>query len=356
MTTTSPKFLFVPVSSTEGIGEYMRSVIIAKAVLKRWPLAIVEFVLNKHAPYAADCPFTSHLLDDTPTKKVSEVNLIVSSFQPDVVIFDASGRKSQLQHAYQLSAKVIFISQHKRKRSRGMKIGRAKATHRHWVVQPEFVLGDISLIERAKLKLINRPEPRFIGPVFSQPTKSAIVPLLNGYGLKKDGFILFNAGSGGHMIANRLAADIFAEAAVISYQKTRIPSVMVFGPNYPDLLPEKEGVIAIKQIDNSEFINLLMASKFAVLSGGDTLLQAIALKKPTLTCPVSKDQPARIKSCAELGLVHNCETEVQALLRSCEQMLAPSLSGKLVENMDAIPSLNGLDICLDELGELLGER
>jgi len=349
----APKFLFVPVSGVEGIGEYMRSIIIAKAVLKKWPSATIEFILNKHAPYAADCPFTSHLLDDTPTNKVSEVNQIVSTFKPDVVIFDASGRKSQLQHAYQLGAKVVFISQHKRKRRRGMKIGRARSTHLHWVAQPKFVLGEISLINKIKLALIKRSEPQFIGPVFCQPIEEEIDVILAQYGLVKGEFTLFNAGSGGHKVANRLAADIFVEAASDCYQKTGVRSIMVLGPNYPAATPEVDGVIIVKQVDNQEFINLLMAAKFAVLGGGDTLLQGIALKRPMLTCPVSKDQPARIKSCADIGLVQSCDTKVESLTLGYSKMLAPNMSEKLINNMNNIENLNGLEICIAALTQLL---
>ncbi|HAY95088.1 hypothetical protein, partial [Shewanella sp.] len=283
----APKFLFIPVSSAEGIGEYMRSMIIADEVKRTWPNAEIKFILSQQAPYATQCPYPAELLEDTPTKQVKAVNQIMSDFLPDIVLFDASGRKSQLVHAHKLGAKVIFLSQHKRKRSRGMKIGRALVTDCHWVVQPEFVIGPISWLDRLKLKLINRPEPLNIGPVFTQPDIITQSALLAQYQLTQNEFVLFNAGSGGHRVNGELAADIFAKAASESYKASGILSVMVFGPNYPNLLPELEGVVVIPQLNNQQFINMLAAAKAAVLSGGDTLLQAIALHKPTLAVPVS---------------------------------------------------------------------
>lgn len=353
MITKSPKFLFVPVSSPEGIGEYMRSIIIATAICEKWPEAEVEFILNKHTLYAADCPFPAHLLDDTPTKRVKEVNDIASKFKPDLVLFDASGRKSQLKHAFDLGAKVVFISQHKRKRSRGMKLSRARVTHRHWVVQPEFVLGDISWIERKKLQLINKPEPIFIGPVFSQPNAEKQHEILSRYQLCEGEFVVFNSGSGGHILSGKLAADIFAAAAAKSYQEIGLKSVMVYGPNYPNEMQQVEGVIAIKQVENTEFINLVNASRFAVLSGGDTLLQAIAINKPTLAIAVSKDQPPRIKACSELGLIHGCDSDVDSILNGIQSMQRPQLVAGLLRNMKASPSFNGLAICLNEISDLL---
>lgn len=349
----APKLLFIPVSSAEGIGEYMRSMIIADEVKRNWPHAYIKFILSKHAPYAAQCPYNAVLLDDTPTKQVKAVNQIITEYLPDIVIFDASGRKSQLAHAHKLGAKVVFISQHKRKRSRGMKIGRALVTDCHWVVQPEFVIGPISGLERLKLKLINKPIPLNIGPVFTQPDEACQTGLLAQYQLTKNEFVLFNAGSGGHKVNGELAADIFAQAAYESYKASGIVSVMVFGPNYPNPQPELEGVVVIPQLNNQQFINLLAASKAAVLSGGDTLLQAIALHKPTLAVPVSKDQPPRIEKCVSEKYVISCETKSEAMGHKIALLLDPTLANQLMTSLARGEQLNGLDVAIKELAFLL---
>lgn len=345
----APKLLFIPVSSAEGIGEYMRSMIIADEVKRNWPHADIKFILSKHAPYAAQCPYNAVLLDDTPTKQVKAVNQIITEYLPDIVIFDASGRKSQLAHAHKLGAKVIFISQHKRKRSRGMKIGRALVTDCHWVVQPEFVIGPISGLEHLKLKLINKPIPLNIGPVFTQPDEACQAGLLVQFQLTKNEFVLFNAGSGGHKVNGELAADIFAQAAYESFKASGIVSVMVFGPNYPNLLPELEGVIVIPQLNNQQFINLLAASKAAVLSGGDTLLQAIALHKPTLAVPVSKDQPPRIAACVAQELVLSCETALEPMKNALATLLSEEQMLHLYTKLALSEQLNGLDMAIKQL-------
>ena len=346
---TATKFLFIPVSSAEGIGEYMRSMIIADEVKRLWPSAEIKFILSQQAPYAAQCPYPAVLLEDTPTKQVKAVNQIMSDYLPDIVLFDASGRKSQLVHAHKLGAKVIFLSQHKRKRSRGMKIGRALVTDCHWVVQPEFVIGPISWLDRLKLKLINKPAPLNIGPVFTQPDESTQAALLAQYQLTQNEFVLFNAGSGGHKVNGELAADIFAQAAHESYKASGIRSVMVFGPNYPKSLPNLAGIILITQLDNQQFINLLAASMAAVLGGGDTLLQAIALHKAILAVPISKDQSNRIAACKLKQLVMACTAESSEIQDAVKALI------KKVENNDGYElqckasDLNGLNVAIREI-------
>ncbi len=349
----APKILFVPVSSEEGIGEYMRSTIIADEIINRWPEAQIEFVLNSHAPYASDCPYPTHLVDDTPTKRVKEVNEIVSQLKPDMVIFDAAGRKAQLRHAHHHGAKVIFISQHRRKRARGMKIERALVTDSHWVAQPEFVIGDVTRFDRFKLNLFKCELPIFTGPIFAQPEVQAQQALYAQYELQPEQYLIYSAGSGSHQVDGDLAADRFAKVAEAHFLNTGIKSVMVFGPNYPKTLPELQGVIAIKQLSSFEFINLLAGAKAAVLSGGDTLLQAIALHIPTLTVAVSKDQSSRIKRCLTRGLVLSCEPRCELMIAELSRLSKPEVMGSLAGLMTKEADIKGLDICMAEIERLL---
>jgi len=350
---SAPKFLFVPVSSEVGIGEYMRSKIVADEVRRRWPESQISFVLNRQAPYAESCPYSTYLMDDTPTKKVKEVNQLISELKPDVVIFDAAGRKDQLKHAHKLGAKVIFISQHKRKRARGMKIERALATDSHWVVQPEFVIGEISRFDRLKLRLINGAVPLFTGPIYTHPSAAIQESLYQKYQLKSGQYFIYSAGSGGHKVKGGLAADLFAEVAQAIYLESGIPSIMVFGPNYPHEVPHMDGVIAIPELSTSEFINLLDGAKAAILSGGDTLLQAIALKTPTLAVAVSKDQPSRIKKCTTGDLVLSCPSQLDEMITKVRMLLESERLDTMKERLNSIASINGLDIGMSEIARLV---
>ena len=351
----APKFLFVPVSSSEGIGEYMRSLILADAVQARWPMAQIRFILNRHSPSANQCPYATDLLAQSPTKEVNAVKQIMDSYTPDVVIFDASGRQSQLQHAHRMGAKVIFLSQHKRKRSRGMRLSRARVTDHHWVVQPEYVLGDISAFERFKLKLIGKAEPSFIGPIYHQPHAELQTSVLEQHQLTAQQYIVINAGSGGHYSDDKLIADEFAEAAALIAKQQQMPCVMVFGPNYPNQLPQIEGVICVAQMNHNEFINLLSLAKVALLSGGDTMLQAIAMKVPTVAVAVSKDQPSRIDICVQQGLVQSAVADAGHMASTIKDMLQQESLSQLQSHLALQPDESGLQIVMHQFEQIVAE-
>ncbi|WP_298774963.1 hypothetical protein [uncultured Shewanella sp.] len=356
MNILAPKLLFIPVSSPEGMGEYMRSLIIADEVKKRRPDAQICFILSRHAPYASTCHHPVKLIDETPTKRVKDVNLLMSDFLPDVVLFDASGRRSQLEHAQQLGAKVIFLSQHKRKRSRGMKIRRAIMTDSHWVVQPNFMISPINWFDKLKLKLINRMEPIVTGPIFVNPNAMKQKALLEKYQLIEGEYLIFNAGSGGHQLNKGYAADELALAAKRIHAQTQLPCLMVFGDNYPKSLPCYEGVIAIKSMRHDDFINLLNAAKAAVLSGGDTLLQAIALKKPVLTVAVSKDQHYRLNVCQDHDLAVVSECHAPSIVDGMIRLIEIDRLNKQHQSLSLCECVNGLDIGLKEIDRLLSEK
>ncbi|MBL4915263.1 hypothetical protein JMA39_19390 [Shewanella schlegeliana] len=345
---SAPKFLFLPVSSAEGCGEYMRSLIIADAIMDKWPDAVIHFAISQHASYSKDCPYYTHVLEDTPTKLVDVVNELISNFKPSVVIFDASGRKVQMQHAKSVGAKVIFISQHRRKRARGMKIGRAKVTDSHWVAQPEFVIGPISWLDRKKLQWIRSAEPIVIGSVFSAPDPIRKNTLLEKYGLLDQSYILFNAGSGGHQTVKGFTADTFWSEAERVASKTGLKCVMVFGPNYPSPIPTSDSVISIKSLENKDFICLLEGAKGSVLGGGDTLLQAISLRKPVVAIAVSKDQPKRIKACQKLDFVFSCSIDDEISTTTIKML-------ESVENSDSTSfcESDGLSLVIKDLSRLL---
>jgi len=355
MTILNPKILFIPVSSPEGIGEYMRSLIIAQAIIKQWPSADIHFILSEQTSYASSCPFTTHLTPTSPTKHTKQVNSIIARLSPNITIFDASGRKSQLAAAKRCGSSVIFISQHKKKRSRGLNWGRLKLTDIHWVVQPPFILGDITAIQKLKLKLLNKKAPSNIGPVFSPVNASVQKQLLTHYQLHENEYIIFNAGSGGHQVNGELAADVYARAAEAITQQLDVTCVMIYGDNYPNDIQSKNKHIAIKSLNHEEFIALVDAAKLVVISGGDSLLQTISMKKPCLTSPVSKDQPHRIAACVNNQLAIATETESNVMIERIKSLLDDDSLAKLQSTLNHSSCSNGLDLALKDIKCLIEE-
>ncbi len=354
----SYRILFIPVSSTSGIGEYMRSIIIAKALLARRPSSNIHFILNEKASYVVDCPFTVHLAKGSPTKDSETVNRVISQLKPDLVVFDSSGRANQFKQAKNVGAKVTFISFYNKKRRRGLKINRLPYIDKHWVVQPDYCMKDLSWWQNAKLSFFNKLSPENIGPVFQNSTAKKLLEVLVKFKLEGDNFFLFNAGSGGHYVSDVLVIDIYYQVAKYFYKKTNIKSVVVFGSNYPKEIPIDSDVICLKELDNEEYIALLSAALGRVICSGDTLLQCIALHKPSVASAVSADQPARLKLCSEKGLVLAAEPTFDSLIKQ-SLLLADSevnTYDELLSNMAQEAPLKALTLILDDIVNLLEEK
>ena len=347
--TVQNRFLFIPVSSVTGIGEYMRSLIFANEVHRQFPNAEIKFILNRHTKYAHSCPFSTELLDDSPTKCSKEVIDTIEDYMPTVVVFDASCRKKQLIKAKAVGATTIFISQHKKKRSKGMKFDRARYIDFHFVAQPEFAIAPVNVFEKIKFKLLGLPLPECVGIFFNQPSQEHTNHILDIYKLKKKDYVLVNAGSGAHQKNGKYAADVFYEAAEKIAKQTELKTIMVMGPSYPNLLPKSSQVMVLPSLDNESLIALLANAKFVVLSGGGTLLQALELKVPVITCAVSKDQPARIKACEQLKLTKSVSVERMSLQVS--DLLFENTVKELEEKLRWQPSFGGIQTIINRLIE-----
>ena len=210
----SPKILFIPVSSLSGSGEYYRSLILAEEFKRQYPTAEIHFILNQYVSYAKDCPFPTHFSEHSATKDTNKVKQVINELLPDLVIFDCSGRSAQFKHAKKMGAKVIFLSQHKKKRARGLKLNRLPYCDLHWVIQPSYTIPPLSLYEKLKLKLYGKPFPKNIGSILPKITEKTKQDVLDKYGLIKDHFFIFNSGSGGHKVKGEFAADLFYLSAV----------------------------------------------------------------------------------------------------------------------------------------------
>lgn len=347
--------IFIPVSSPSGSGEYERSLIIAKFILQQWPQTKIHFILNKNARYINDCPFDSHLCQDSPTKDTARVNSIIQELQPDLVIFDGSGRAKQFKKAKEVGAKVVFLSQRAKKRRRGLKLNRLFHIDLHWVVQPDFCIKKLSLFQRSKLKFFNKPHPNNIGSVFIPPSISNQHYILTQLNLVSEDYFIFTSGSGGTFVGDELAADIYYQAACKFYQKTKIKCLVVFGSSYPKAIDSKcDGVVCLKSINNEYFIPLIQSALGCVVAAGDTLLQCIALKKVCIASALSTDQKDRLRLCVAKNLVLAAEVTSDSI---CEQALLLVDNNEerlnLIKSMEKETYINALNIISLDLQSLV---
>lgn len=336
------KVIFIPVSSPEGIGEYMRSMVIANALQQCRTDIDIQFVLNRNAPYASQCPFSAHLLANSATKETKAVAAILQAEKPDVVVFDCSGRASQVKLAAKLGAKVIFISQHRKKRAKGFSWTRLRYLSEHWITQFQFVDGGISWIERLKLKLSGGSAPLFVGPVFSAPQTT--VPQ-SWSTLPSNQYWVFAAGGGGHVIAGQPATEVFYQAA-LQIATEQNPALIVTGMNYHGQLASTDSVTVVKSLNNAELMTLVNNAKALVCGAGDLMGQAIVLGKPIVAVAVAKDQPARLAACANKQLVVAALPEATDIVTKIRQLPDTKFSCYQAES--------GLSIVLNRLQSLLG--
>lgn len=364
MSTKKIVILFIPVSSTSGIGEYSRSLIIADELNQQYPNINIHFILNKHARCSQTCPFETHLSEGSATKDSIKVESVIDSLSPDLVVFDCSGRARHFKYAKRSGAKVIFISQHEKKRARGLGLIRLRNSDKQWVAQTLASIKPLGWIQKLKLQLLGRSEPKIIGPIFKLPKTNELNELLESLQLEKNKFLVFNAGSGGHLIKDKLASEIFFETATEISRSLSIKCVVVFGANYPKELPmnfveeqKKSSVsrlICIREIDNPLFIGLLASSLGAILAGGDTFLQAIELKVNCVVTAVSKDQPKRIEVCSYNGHVFPTDCDKSSLIRTIKALLSSLKSNmKKNNNLESVHKCLALTTALTDIKKLL---
>ena len=349
------KIMFVPVSSKQGIGEYMRSTILADTIQQEWPEAQIKFVLSKQAPYVDACEYDVFLTDKSPTFYPKIVNEYISEFKPDLVIFDAAGRASNLKHAKNVGAKTVFLAHYDKKIKRALSLNRLLYTDQIWVSQPRIAVSPLSWFSKVKLRYFKKEPLRYLGSIYQQPEDEFIQSTLEKYSLERDNFLLISAGSGGHKVeTGELAADIFYQAVKNSKIETKM--VQVWGANYcgKNIPASNEAESHISSISNLEFISLLQASKMALLSGGDTLLQAVALRIPLLAVPISSDQPARIKTLLSYGQHFlTSDGDLENIITSIEDLDTLSTRKALRKEMSRLDVTNGNQIILNNIKELL---
>ncbi len=349
---SKPVILFIPVSSTKGIGEYTRSMILAETLLSENNNFDIHFIINKYVNYANDSPYKVHYSQHSATKDTPTVKAVMKQIRPDIVIFDCAGRSQQMAYAKSLGAKVIFISQHKRKRARGLKLQRLLNTDLHWVVQTNYAISKINWLSRIKLNLLSKPIPKNIGPILPKIDHHQTQKILSKYQLLSRQYYIFCSGSGGHKVKSQFAADIYYQSAVQFSQQHKIPSVVIFGPNYPNEIPKDNFVQCYRFIPSAEYIILLNEAKGCVISAGDTLLQSIELQRPCVAAPVSKDQPARLKICAAQGLLIPSKPTVQELCINASLLMNKKHYEAVKNRIKEIQPVCGLDIAIKDINRL----
>lgn len=295
----APRALFVPVSGPSGMGEFARARGLADALKARWPQVETHFLVHRDAPYARGFHHPLTLLPASPTLCTDEVRAVIRAFRPGVVVFDNAGRSGALRAARAAGAHAVYVSSRGRQRYKAFRLRWMRLLDDHWISYPAPIAGPVTSVERLKLRLLGRPEVRFLDAVIAPPDGAAADALL-GDGAAPEVIIVPGGGSQFHDSAmTPLRFARWGEALAARGHEV----AFVAGPSFDGEIVASPRLRVLRGVGGGALMALLMRSRLVLVNGGDTLLQAIVLGKPCVAVPIAGDQAARIAACTALGAV-----------------------------------------------------
>lgn len=325
------------------MGEYARSLAIARAAKLRWPDAQVHFLLSAQAPYAPAAPFEHTLLLASPTFHSAEVIACLRRFRPDAVLFDNAGRTAQLRAAHASGAAVIYTSSRRRQRNKAFRWRWMGLLDEHWIAYPEFIAGALGPLERLKLALRGRPRVRYLDVILSPGSAS------NSAVRGDEKFALVVPGGGtGHPGAADAVARFFAVAERLAAAGVR---TLFVGPAGGAAAANLQVLGSLPQ---AELAALLRSATLVVVNGGSTLLQAIACGRACVAVAIATDQRERIRRCVAAGVATCAPLETAALANAALALWrdAPARE-RLAHRAADLQLADGLVVALDGIAASL---
>jgi hypothetical protein len=342
----APKLLFIPVSGAYGMGEYARSVAIARAAAVRWPAADIQFLVSSQAPYAGSVPFPATALPSSPTLHTPEVVQKIDSMRPHVVIFDNAGRSAQLRAAQRAGARIVYISARARQRRKAFRLRWMRRIDEHWIAYPEFIAGPFTCTERAKLRWLKRPPVRYLDVICSRdPAPRAP--------FEPDSYALFVPGGGtGHPGADDAAQRFLTAARILA--GAGVPSVMVGLTAALEAGDGSAPVHGLPPVPQAQLMQLMRGARLLVSNGGSTLLQGIAAGCTCIGVPIAQDQPRRIARCVAAGVARAAALDADDMARAAASLWRDGAARTgLKQRAAALELKDGIEIALQGLERLL---
>lgn len=340
--------LFIPVSGPSGMGEVARCVVIAQALQRRWPLVQVHFALSAAAPYLAQVPFPATLLPSSPTFHPREVSQLIRTLRPTVVVFDNAGRTVQLRAAKAAGARLVYVSSRRRQRRKAFRLRWMRLLDDHWIAYPRFIAGASSVWERLKLRLMGRPQVRYLDALLPAHDSQLATSLLGRFGLTRGEYVLVVPGGGTtHRGARYSPRAVAAVAAALARRGT---ATLLVGaePAAPEDALRTSGRLAV-----AELCELVRGARLVLVNGGDTLLQVLACGRACIAVPMAGDQAHRIACCVGAGLALEGDADPAGLEAQAVALLAaPGRIAALEAALGRARIGNALDEVLDRLGVL----
>jgi hypothetical protein len=333
------------------MGEYARCLAVADAVRARWPEVEIRFLVSREAPYAGSCPYPLVALPASPTRCTREVLAEIAAFRPGVVLFDNSGRTRQMQAARAAGARVLFVSSRSRQRRKAFRLQWMGLLEEHWISYPAALAGDLTTLERWKLRWRGRPVVRFLDAVVARPDDAAAAALLGARAAT--GLDLLVVPGGGSTFPDaRIGPGQFVEWSVsLAAQGRNV--VVVGGPAFDVPVAAQARLTLLRGVPAATLMALLQRARLVLVNGGDTLAQALALGRPCVAVPIAGDQAQRIGRAAALGIV--AAPAVAEVAATCSRLLDdPAQAAALQSRLAALGWHDAMPLVLERVGTLLG--
>ena len=349
------------------MGEYARSLAIARAASRRWQGAAIHFVLSREAPYAAGAPFPSTLLASSPTFHSAAVVELLGAWRPDIVIFDNAGRTAQLRAARASGARIVYISARPRQRRKAFRWRWMRLIDEHWIAYPQFIAGSLGFFERLKLKVAGRPVMRYLDVILSRADPEQRSAVLARAGCGAGTFVLVVPGGGtGHPGAEEAVAHFMAAARSLA---ARGVATVYVGPlagtdtgigtgagthTGAGALDAERHWHALGPLPQADLVELMRSARLIVANGGSTLLQAIACGNACIAVPIARDQFERTRRCVAAGVAVSAACDAASIVRAADRLLQDEPQRAALAGRAARLQLaDGVDVAMQALGGLL---
>jgi hypothetical protein len=276
----------------------------------------------------------------------------IESFRPHVMVFDNSGRTSQLRAAKRAGTRLVFSSRAPKLRWKAFRLKWMRLLDEHWIVFPTFVTGGLTWLERRKLALFPAYTVRRLDTLFPPAEAQVRRDWLARHGLEPGSYVVFVPG--GRSEGQRIAepAEHFIDAARRFCAATGYPSVVLTGRK---LVEEEAGgnLTLLPRVAPEEVQYLLAEATMVVSNGGTTLVHTLAHGRPLVAVPLAGDQARRIRRAVRLGIAASAPPEAEKIAAEAAALLAdPARREAMPRHSAELGIANGVGEAVDALRAL----
>jgi putative intracellular protease/amidase len=280
--------------------------------------------------------------DASPTNSTPQVLAAIDSFRPHVMVFDNSGRTSQLRAAKRAGARLVFSSRAPKLRWKAFRIKWMRLLDEHWIVFPTFVTGGRTWLERLKLRLFQDYTVRQFDTLFTPSDPQARDQWLAANDLHPGEFVVFAPGGRGegHMVAD--PAELFIAAARQFAGETGCNAVVLTGRNTVPMT-DAPNLRLLPRIGPGEVQHLLTEARIVVSNGGTTLIHTLAHGRPLVAVPLAGDQDRRIRRATKLQIAVSAPRDSDAIAAAAAALLGdPARQHAMARRIEQMGIDNGV--------------